>query len=127
MSDFGGLIKFRLPDGRNVTVRGSVTHMPTRFSSDKIANHDGTLDRTITPKGYGFSLSCSNRAVDGDELDWESIMGITGVTLTFLHDSERIDRAYTGAFLYGDVSIDAMTGEVTGISGASEGYQAIPR
>jgi hypothetical protein len=127
MADFGGIIKFRLPDGRNLTVRGSVTHMPGRFSFEKINNYDGSLDRSVKPEGYEFSLSLANRQMDGAEIDFDALMAQSGVTFTILGDTERVDRTYGGAALTGRPSVDAMTGEVTGITGVAETYLELAR
>jgi hypothetical protein len=127
MADFGGIIKFRLPDGRNLTVRGSVTHMPGRFSYEKIMNTDGSGDRSARVEGYEFSLSLAGRAVNGERLDYDALMAQSGVTFTILGDTERVDRTYGGAALTGRPSIDAMTGEVTGITGVAETYLELAR
>ncbi|UNJ22053.1 tail tube protein [Microcystis phage vB_MweS-yong2] len=127
MADFGGIIKFRLPDGRNLTVRGSVTHMPGRFSYEKIANHDGSLDRSVKPEGYEFALSLSNRAVGGERVDFDALMALEGVAFTFLHDAERVDRTFTGASLLGRPSVDDLTGEVSGVTGMATGFIEVPR
>ncbi len=127
MADFGGIIKFRLPDGSNLTVRGSVTHMPGRFSYEKINNYDGSLDRSLKPEGYEFSLSLAGRAVNGERLDYDALMAQSGVTFTILGDTERVDRTYGGAALTGRPSVDAMTGEVTGITGVAETYLELAR
>ena len=127
MASFGGLLKFRLPDGRNLTVRGSVSHMPTRMSFEKINNMDGSNDRSAKLEGYEFGLSLSNRTVDGQEVDWSALMDLEYPTFTVMGDTERMDRTFTRCLLFGRPSVDDLTGEVTGIQGVAEGYQAVAR
>lgn len=127
MADFGGIIKFRLPNGSNLTVRGSVTHMPGRLSYEKVNNYDGSISRSVKPEGYEFGLSLENRAIGGERIDFDALMAQSGVTFTFLHDTEKVDRIFSGASLIGRPSVDDMTGEVTGITGVSEGYLELAR
>jgi hypothetical protein len=128
MADFGGIIKFRLPDGRNLSVRGSVNHMPGRFSYEKVVNTDGSVDRSAKVEGYEFSLNFANREqITGLLLDFDALMAQSGVTFTFLGDTEKVDRIFNNASLTGRPSVDDMTGEVSGISGVAESYLALPR
>lgn len=126
MSDFGGIIKFRTPTG-NLSIRGAITHKPLPFSAETVANTDGSLDRTITVTGVRFSLSLRNRTTDGLPVDLAAVYALNPTTFTILHESERVDRTYSGAFLTGDPSVDDMTGEITGIEGAATGFIETPR
>ncbi|MET3892783.1 hypothetical protein ABIE41_003859 [Bosea sp. OAE506] len=126
MSNYG-LIKFRLPTGQNLSVRGSVTRNPARVSRESVVNLDGTVDRTETPMGYRFALSLQPKTAEGVGIDFDALMAFDKVTFTFLHDSERVDRTYSRASLIGDPQVDDMTGEVTGITGVAEGYLETPR
>lgn len=125
--DFGGIIRFKLPDGSNLAVRGSVTHQPVRTTSEAIANHDGSLDRSITPTGYKFAMSIANKDSSGNPVNLEALMALSGVTFTVMHDGEKVDRTYSKAFLTGTPSVDDMTGEVSGIEGAAEGMLEVKR
>lgn len=127
MATFGGIIKFRTPSGANLSVRGSVTHKPHNVTYEKIANMDGTLDRSATPSGFGFSMSLANRDSAGNPVDIAALFALEGVSFTFLHDGEKVDRTYSKAFLTGEPSVDDMTGEISGIEGAAEGYLEVRR
>jgi hypothetical protein len=122
MADFGGLIKLRLPDGRNLSLRGSVTHMPGRMTYAKVANTDGTLDRTATFEGYEASFSYSNRQLSGAEIGIDALMELSGVTVTVMYDTEKVDRTFSGASFLGRPSVDDMTGEVTGVTLQAEAF-----
>lgn len=122
MSDFGGLIKFRLPTGQNLSVRGSVTHNPFNMSAEAVVNHDMSTDRTFSPQGYRFALSLKSKDSAGNPIDFAALFGFDKVDFTFLHDTERVDRTYSRASLIGDPQIDGLTGELSGITGVAEGY-----
>lgn len=121
MSNYG-LIKFRLPSGRNLALRGSVTHNPVNFSREAVVNLDRTVDGTETPQGYRFALSSSGKTADGSPVDWAALMSGDKVTFSFIHESERILRTYSRAILTGDPQVDDLTGEVSGITGVAEGF-----
>lgn len=122
MSNFGGIIKFRLPTGQNLSVRGSVTHNPFNFSAESVVNHDNSVDRTFTPTGYRFALSMKAKDAAGNAIDFATLFAFDKVDFTFLHDTEQVDRTYSRAVLIGDPQLDGMTGELSGITGVAEGY-----
>ncbi|KFC63978.1 hypothetical protein FG93_05488 [Bosea sp. LC85] len=122
MSDFGGLIKFRLPTGQNLSVRGSLTYNPHNLSAEAVANHDGSIDRTFSPQGYRFGVALKGKDTEGNPIDWAAIFKLDKVDFTFLHDTEKVDRTYTRASVIGDPQVDGLTGEASGVSGVSEGY-----
>lgn len=122
MSDFGGIVKFRLPTGQNLSVRGSLTYNPAKMSAESVVNHDGSIDRTFTPMGYRFALSLKGKDTSGNAVDFDALLALDKVDFTFLHDTEAVDRSFTRASLTGDPSLDGLTGEVSGITGVAEGY-----
>jgi hypothetical protein len=122
MSDFGGIVKFRLPTGQNLSVRGSLTYNPAKMSAESVVNHDGSIDRTFTPMGYRFALSLKGKDTSGNPVDFDALLALDKVDFTFLHDTEAVDRSFSRASLIGDASIDGLTGEVSGLTGVAEGY-----
>lgn len=122
MSDFGGLIKFRVSTGQNLSVRGSITHNPFNMTAESVVAHDMSIDRTFTPMGYRFAMSLKCKDTSGNPIDFAALFALDKVDFTFLHDTERVDRSYSRASLIGDPQIDAMTGELSGITGVAEGY-----
>lgn len=122
MATFGGIIKLRLPTGQNLSVRGNVSHKPSNMTFDKVANHDGTVNRTAAPSGFGFSMALANVDAEGNPVDVAALMALEDVSFMFLHDSERVDRVYSKAFLTGDVSVDDATGEISGLEGVAQGF-----
>lgn len=122
MSDFGGIVKFRLPTGQNLSVRGSLTYNPASLSAESVVNHDGSVDRTFTPMGFRFALSLKGKDTQGQAIDFGALMALDKVDFTFLHDTEQVDRTFTRASLTGDPQLDGLTGEVSGITGVAEGY-----
>jgi hypothetical protein len=122
MSNNGGLAKFRLPTGRNLSIRGSLTRNPYNLSSEAVVNMDGSVDRSHTVVGYRFGLSLASKDSEGNPVNVKEMMEFDKVDFTFLHDTEQIDYTYSRAALTGDPQIDAMTGELSGITGVAEGY-----
>lgn len=127
MSDFGGIILFRLPSGANLSIRGDVQHTPAKFSYEKVNNHDGSIDRTVKPEGYEFSLSLRDKDAAGNPVDYDALMALDNVSFSFLHATEKVDRTYSKAKLLGRPQVDAMTGAVSGITGVAEGYLEVLR
>jgi len=122
MSDFGGVIKFRLNTGVNLTVRGSVTANPFNLSAESVVNHDGSIDRTFTPTGFRGALSFKCKDAAGEPIDYAALFALDKVDFTFLHDTERLDRTFSRASFIGDPQIDLLTGEVSGLTFVAEGY-----
>lgn len=122
-----GLIKFRDPTGRNIGLRGSVTHNPVAFSREAVVNLDGSVDGTETPQGYRFAMSLKGKDANGNPIDWRQLMAMDKVTFTFIHDSERVNRTYRRATLMGEPQVDDITGEVSGITGVAEGFLELGR
>ncbi|WP_243368864.1 hypothetical protein [Microvirga solisilvae] len=122
MADFGGLIKFRLSDGSSpFSLRGNVKHKPSNRSYEKVVNSDGSHSRTVTLEGYEFEMSLEHKA----GVDYDAIMELKGVNISFIHDTEGVIRIFGDCSLLGRPEIDAMTGEVTGITGVSRTYREV--
>lgn len=121
MADYG-LIKFRMPNGQNLGIRGSVTHNPVPVSYEPVVNLDGSVDRSVTPQGYRFAMSLKGKDANGAPFDFRQLMAMDKVTFTLIHDSERVNRTYSRASLAGDPQVDDITGEVSGITGVAEGF-----
>ncbi len=117
-----GLIKFRDSNGRNIGLRGNVTHNPLPFSREAVVNTDGTVEGNDTAQGYRWAASFTGKDADGNPIDWRSFYEMSGGTFTFLHDSERVTRTYSKCVLTGDPQVDDMTGEVSGITGTAQGF-----
>jgi hypothetical protein len=115
--DFGGRIIARTSKGDTFTLRGTLNVNPSSISIAAVANQDGSLDRTATNTGYRFELNFADRGVDLDAL-----MKADRFNVTFEEEFSSVTHYYTNAFLVGDPVINRQTGEVTGISGASEKY-----
>jgi hypothetical protein len=127
MSNNGGLAKFRLPTGQNLSIRGSLTRNPHNLSSEAVVNMDGSVDRSHTVMGYRFALALADKDRDGNPVDVTALMAFDKVDFTFLMDTERMDYTYSRCVLTGDPQVDQMTGELSGITGVAEGYLATRR
>lgn len=117
-----GLAKFRLPTGKNLSIRGSLTHNPINFSREATVNLDGSVDGSESAQGYRFGLSLAAKDRDGNAVDVAALYALDKVSFSFIHDSEKVVRTYSRCTLMGDPQVDDMTGELSGISGVAEGY-----
>lgn len=117
-----GLIKFRDPQGRNIGLRGNVTHNPVAYSREAVVNLDLTVEGTEKPEGYRFAMSFTGKDANGAPIDWRPLFAQEKVTFAFLHDSEKVVRVYSRAMFVGDPQVDDITGEVSGLTGVAEGY-----
>lgn len=127
MSNYGGIMKFRLPTGQNLAIRGSVTRNPSRLSAEPVLNADGTVDRTFTVQGYRSGMSLAAKDTDGNPVDVDALLTLDKVDFVFLHDTERMDYHFGRAVITGDPQVDAMTGELSGLTVTAESYLAVAR
>lgn len=120
MADYGDKITFTAQNGQKLTVRGALTHMPTSKTYEHVANSNGTLDRTVKYKGYGFEVTLAHRQA----VDYEALLAFDGGNITVYSEAEKVTRVYGDATFAGDISLDSMTGEVTGLKGGATAYQS---
>jgi len=115
--DFGGRIQMRLSTGELISMRGTFNITPSRMSTEAVTNQDGSVDRTGTPKAAGFEFNSRDEGIDFDAL-----MRSPRFNVTFEEEFTNVSHYFTDAFMVGDPSINRISGEVTGLSGASEKY-----
>nr|WP_047574290.1 hypothetical protein [Methylobacterium sp. ZNC0032] len=127
MSNYGGIIKFRLPTGQNLAIRGSLTRNPSNLSAEAVTNTDGTVDRTFTVQGFRFAFSLASKDSEGNPVDLAALFALDKVDFVFLHDTEKMDYHFGRAILIGDPQDDGMTGELSGISGVAETFLTVAR
>jgi hypothetical protein len=115
--DFGGRIIARTSKGDTFSLRGTLNVNPSGISTAAVVNQDGSVDRTATNTAYKFEINFADRGADLDAL-----MKADRFNMTFEEEFSGITHYYTNAFFVGDPAINRQTGEVTGLSGASEKY-----
>ncbi|SCM73373.1 conserved hypothetical protein [uncultured Pleomorphomonas sp.] len=110
MATFGGVMSFRLSNGTQMRIRGDFTERPSNITAATVTNQDGSIDKTITPRPYGFSATFVDEGQDFDDLLLE-----TGINATVVEENTGKTRLYSGGQFSGEVSIDRSNGAVTGL------------
>jgi len=124
MPDFGGIMRFTF-GGRPLVVRGKLTTEPASQRAEKIVNQDGSIGRAMSPKGYGGEVTFEDSSEgQATALDWNAILLGGPYNFSIVEDTTGVVHAYTGAVFTGDVKVDRMNGEVTGLEIHSPSYSA---
>lgn len=115
--DYGGQIRFRLSNGENFSLRGTMNIKTAGRTVEAVVNQDRSTDRVETLAAFAFEVSFADRGQD-----LEALMKADRFDATFIEDDNGVSHYFTRSFLVGDPSINRMNGEVTGVSGAAETY-----
>ena len=122
MADFGGRIRFTF-NGNPLVLRGKVDIEPCDTSYEAIVNQDGSVSRSAKPKGVKWSATFEDTddatVSQATGQDRASIMKGGPYNITIPEDDTGVLHTFTGCLMVGDVKIDRMNGEVTGIEGIS--------
>jgi hypothetical protein len=110
MATFGGVMSFKLSNGTPMKIRGDFTERPSNITAATVTNQDGSIDKTVTPRPYGFSATFTD-----DGQDFNALLLETDINATIVEESTGKTRLYSGGQFSGEVSIDRMTGAVTGL------------
>lgn len=119
-TSFGGRITIDI-DGDRFSARGDVTIEPTNSEVTADANHDGTPFFMVKPRLYSFAATFSNPC----GLRWSGKMAKCRMNVTIVEEDNNRTHLFTGARLVGRPSVNISTGEVSGVSGATDRYQIV--
>lgn len=121
--DFGGIMRFT-DAGTLYKLRGKIEVNPSNVKADPVVNQDASTSRKMEVVGYrgkvSFEDSLSGSATGAP---WDSILKGGKRNMTLFEDSTGVQHQWTGAQFTGDVSIDRMTGEVTGLEILADTYK----
>jgi hypothetical protein len=118
--DFGGTMTFRDSSGRNVSLRGTFTVYPGRFSIEGVTNQDGSADRVATPVSPRAEIVFADK-----NIDLASLMGDQRRDMTISEEFTGVQHLYTEAFYTGEVASNRVNGEVTGVGIMAEAYRKL--
>ncbi len=118
-----GLIKLRLANGTEMTVRGDVTENPANISIEPVVNQDGSVDGIVTPTGYGGKFTLTARDASGAPVDANALLRLGVTSLTLISESEKTLRSYSGVLIHGAPEVDLMNGGLTGFMFTARGRQ----
>ncbi|RXF67686.1 phage tail tube protein [Hansschlegelia zhihuaiae] len=106
--------------GRTYSGRGVATLNPARATPSTGVNQDGTGYVTVTPQLARLSLSLDR----GSGFFWTEGELLPAVDVTFIEDDVGVTHYLTQASWDGQPSVDSGSGEVTGMTLASDRYKA---
>jgi hypothetical protein len=124
MDTKGGRFNIEI-NGRVYSGRGEATINPSRVGITAEANSDGTGYRTIQARLATLELAFDR----GIGLKWDEAMLLQEINVTFVETDTTggpKTHLFTRASFVGDgAGINTATGEVSGISIATDSYQAV--
>jgi len=121
MHQAGGRITITIGATR-YSPRGKATIYPAQVKHDMQVNHDGTVSRTTAPMAARAELTFDRG--DG-RFKWDAAFIQNFVDISLRETDVGVLHMWTGASLIGEPAIDSETGEVTGLSIASDAYQQV--
>ncbi|WFS07779.1 phage tail tube protein [Methylobacterium sp. 391_Methyba4] len=123
MDTKGGRYSVRI-NGQRFSGRGKATIDPAEATPKADPNRDGTAYRTVEPQLPMIALSF-DRGSKSQAITWTANMLLADVDVTFIEDDAGRTHYFTAGSWVGKPSIDTDTGEVTGMSVASDQYRAV--
>lgn len=119
-ADFGGIMRLTDSAGATVALRGNVTINPNRSANEAVTNQDGSPDRVMTPAHPSAEISVADKGVD-------LVAFFDGARRNFTLVEESTGRIhmFTDAFMIGRPSVNALNGEVTGLTIAATSYRKV--
>lgn len=123
MHQAGGRITITL-NGVRYSPRGKATIKPARLMHSVQTNHDSTVSRSTVAKpaeaDLTFDRGAASAGLARPKWDESFMLGFYDITIDEV--DSRVTHMFAGASLIGEPSIDTETGEVTGLSIATDTY-----
>ena len=123
MDTKGGRYSVRI-GGQRFSGRGKASIKPAQATPKADPNRDGSAYRTVEAKLAMVSLSL-DRGSKTQAIRWDADMLLRDVDVTFIEDDAGYTHYFTSGSWVGEPDIDTDTGEVTGMSVASDQYRAV--
>lgn len=105
--------------GTRYSGRGKASVRPARATPKADANRDGTGFRTVEAKLASIALTFDR----GNGIPWDETMLLSDVDVSFKEDDVGVTHYLTKSSWVGEPEIDTDSGEVSGMSLASDQYQ----
>lgn len=119
-ADFGGVMRMTDSAGATVALRGAFTISPTATSAEAITNQDGTVDRVVTPMHPQAEITIADKGVD-----LVALFDGARRNVSIVEDANGRVHLFTAAFMVGRPSVNALNGEVTGLTIAAAAYRKV--
>ena len=125
MADFGGTVNFSYA-GTPLVMRGHIMIDPSSIKADGIANQDGSVSRTLTPRGYTAKCKFQDsRNGLATPQPWDTILKGGPYNITVVENQTGVTHMWTNAAFTGEPSVDRERGEVDGLGWIAPSYQVI--
>ena len=121
MQQAGGRITITL-GGVRFSPRGKASIKPAGLQHTVQTNHDGTISRSTAAKPIECDLSFDRGAASNGTMrpKWDSAFMLPFYDVTVAETDVGVLHMFSGASIIGEPSIDTETGEVTGLSIATD-------
>lgn len=119
MHQAGGRISINI-GGRRFAPRGKASIKPSQQSNTVNVNHDGSVSRSTTATAATCELTFDRGSDKSFKWDRSFMSAFADVTVS--ETDVGILHMFTGAIIVGEPVIDTETGEVTGLSIATDKY-----
>ena len=116
--DFGGKMTVASSAGYRLSLRGTISVMPSAQSNDSVTNQDGSVDRVMTPSAPAAELSVRDDGLDAR-------LNGPRENLTIVEEQTGVTHLFTGAFWSGRPSLNRINGEIGGISIIADYYRRL--
>ena len=116
--DFGGEMRLRLADGRNMTLRSTFTLGSSGISTESVTNQDGSVDRVATPRPRTAEITLRD-----DGVDMNLLMRAERQDIYLAEDFTGVSHIFVGAIITGDPRSNRANGEVSGLMIEASGYE----
>ncbi|MBS9720175.1 phage tail tube protein [Tianweitania sp. BSSL-BM11] len=116
--DFGGEMRLRLQDGRNMTMRGAFTLGTSGVSSESVTNQNGSVSRISTPRPRTAEIT-----LEDDGTDHNALLRADRQDIYLTEDLTGVSHIFINAFISGDPRVNRANGETTGLMIEGDGYE----
>lgn len=123
MQQAGGRITITI-GGVRYSPRGKATIKPSQLMHAVQTNHDGTISRSTTAKPAAADLTFDRGkpSSGAQRPKWDQAFMAPFYDVTIAETDVGVLHVFTGASVIGEPVIDTETGEVTGLSIATDNY-----
>lgn len=116
--DFGGEMRLRLADGRNLTMRGAFTIGSAGLSSETVTNQNASVSRVavLRPRTAEITL-------EDDGINLDALLRAPRQDIYITEDFTGVSHIFVDGMITGDARVDRANGELTGLMIEANGYE----
>lgn len=118
--DFGGVMRLTDSLGAVLSLRGMLNISPNKSANEAVTNQDASVDRIMTPAHPQAEITVANKGAD-----LVAFFDGPRRNVTIVEETTGRIHMFTNAFMVGRPSVNALNGEVTGITIAAADYRPV--